>query len=197
MLRAAGPLAGVGVGALALFPLVPRLPYAEAAVRIPAYFTDGASSAIPQGSVVLSFPYPVEKENLAMNWQDADSFRFRLMGGYVLTPLQLHGIAGGGPGGGDVPPTLVPPIVQILFYEGFAGVPKGVVPPPPLPWAFAQVKDYLDTYDVSTIVAQPDGVDPSLVLDFFEKMFNEPPKHVGGVEVWYHVRSLARRAPTS
>lgn len=181
-------ICALGAAAVALVPLAPRLPFASAKVGIPTYFTSKAVHAIRPGAIVLAYPYPMNPTDQAMLWQEASGFRFRIIGGYVLTPFETSSEDGAGPGGGFAPRTLDPPLVEILFEDAYGGVGKGVVPPPPLPWAFAEARALIDRYRVDDIVVGMLGADPSLVVRFFTAMLGRGPVHSGGVDVWYNVR---------
>jgi hypothetical protein len=161
----------LGAGALVavvLLALLPDRPISSASVAVPSYFTGGGVRAVPSGSNVLFYPYPYEQDDFSMVWQAESGFRFDLLGGYVLTPLQLDPPAGAGQGGNDVPPTLTPPMLQILFYsangsstwsgsstleETFGS--KRYRNLNPAPWATADIESDLVRYKVSTIVEDP------------------------------------------
>ncbi len=174
------------IAILALVPLLPALPHKEAKVNIPKYFFTSQVTKIPSGSTVLAYPYPMFTTNYAMMWQIQSSFRFNLLGGYVFTPIQTNGPSNAGLGGGNLPWTLNPALVEIMFEEGYGGVPHGVAPPPPLPWAFDQVSEFFAKYKVSTLLVKPMGADPHLVVSFFTHMFGKPDKF-GKMDIWYNV----------
>jgi hypothetical protein len=75
-----------------------------------------------------------------------------------------------------------------MFEEGYAGVPRGVDPVPPLGWAFSQVHGFFVKYHVDTVAVWPVGARPRLVVGFFSAMLG-PPMHHGSMDLWYHVRS--------
>ncbi len=174
------------ISAIALVPLLPALPHKEAKVNIPTYFSTAQVNKIPAGSTVLTYPYPISNDNFSMLWQTQSGFRFNILGGYVFIPVQKNGPPGAGLGGGDIPRTLNPALVQVMFEEGYAGVPKGVAPPPPLPWAFDQINGFFNKYHVSTLVVDPIGADPHMVVNFFTDMFGKPYKY-GKMDIWYNV----------
>lgn len=70
----------------ALLPLVPDWPYAQMPADVPAFFTDGAVRAIPLGSLVGTYPYPVTSMAWPMLWQAESGMRYRMLGGYAITP---------------------------------------------------------------------------------------------------------------
>ncbi|HTW97329.1 MAG TPA: hypothetical protein VMD59_01050, partial [Acidimicrobiales bacterium] len=159
----------VGAGALAAVAHVPLLPargISSAEVAVPPLFTTAQARTIPSGSHVLFYPYPFEQDDYSMIWQAESGFRFGLLGGYVLTPLQLHPPGGAGQGGNDTPQTLDPPMLQILLYsangtsswplssslEAIFGSKTGLGPLHPAPWATAQIEQDIVKYRVGTIV---------------------------------------------
>jgi hypothetical protein len=86
-------LLGLLVTAVALVPLVPRLPLPTATMTIPAYFSTAAVDEIPAGAVAFTVPYPSFSAMAPMNWQWASRMRFRLLDGYVLGPKPPgHGV---------------------------------------------------------------------------------------------------------
>ncbi|MCL5048846.1 MAG: hypothetical protein M1374_08765 [Firmicutes bacterium] len=176
----------IAIATVSFLPLLPSLPYKSARVNMPKYFLTSSVNKIPAGSTVLSYPYPITGSNFSMLWQAQSGFRFNLLGGYVLIPLQTSGPPGVGLGGLNTPWTLNPALIQVMFEEGYSGVPHGVQPPPPLPWAFAQVEGFIHSYKVSTVVVWHTGADPRLIDNFFTAMFGKPVKS-GKLDIWYNV----------
>ena len=76
---------GAGLAAVAVS-LLPALPYPAREWRVPAFFTGGAASVIPTGSVVLVSPFPQGSAPQAMLWQAEAGMRFRMVGGYAYRP---------------------------------------------------------------------------------------------------------------
>lgn len=162
------PIVGAVVfGAATFLFLLPSGPVASAAVHVPAYFTSSEVDAIDSGSNVLVFPYPIQEYDFSMLWQIESGFRFDLLGGNVLTPVQGHLPPGAGAGGGYIPTTLAPAVVQELFYAAngspsWNGNPtlKGTVPlidgrPSPQPWVVRDVRLFLRRYHVDTVIVDP------------------------------------------
>lgn len=88
-LHAAGALRVVPTTVVAvacLVPLLPAWPYSYREARVPAYFTTSAVEAVPEGSVALTYPVPRYPESAPMLWQAEAGFRYRSLGGYVITP---------------------------------------------------------------------------------------------------------------
>ena len=88
-LHAAGrlrPAVALPVAALCALPLVPAWPYSYEPARTPAYFTSAAVERVPEGSVALTYPVPRYPTSSPMLWQAEAGFRYRSVGGYVITP---------------------------------------------------------------------------------------------------------------
>jgi hypothetical protein len=88
-IRSDAGLQTLGVLALlvvAFVPVLDRLPVvSEHPVTAPG-LTASLARSVPDGGVVLSFPYPRAHEDEPMLWQAVDEMSFRLVGGYALVP---------------------------------------------------------------------------------------------------------------
>ena len=84
-----GATVGIIGAVIVLVPLIPAWPYASAPTNVPAFFSGAASTSLPSGSVLLTFPMPEvhRHHNQAMLWQVLDHVRYRLAGSYGHTPL--------------------------------------------------------------------------------------------------------------
>jgi hypothetical protein len=80
-----GALLAAALSLACLAPLVPVPLRLTQAPAVPAYFT-GAARELPPHSVVVVLPYPVGVDPLAMRWQSAAHYRFRMPGGYFIGP---------------------------------------------------------------------------------------------------------------
>lgn len=179
----------VALSAACLVPLVPSFPYEEAPTDVPAYFTSTATAEIPAASVLLAYPYPYTPDDQAMLWEAVAGMRFRIIGGQVAIP-------GRGGRTTSAPATLVPPETEALFLYAMYGSPRieRRVPPPDATTT-RQLRDFLIRYNVETVVIDPLGEHPELVVAYLTAALGAPAKRVGGVEVWYGVEGLAARAP--
>ncbi len=71
---------------VAFVPLLDRLPVVkERSVAVPQ-LTASLARSVPDGGVVLAFPYPRAHDDEPMEWQATDEMSFRLVGGYALVP---------------------------------------------------------------------------------------------------------------
>lgn len=107
-------------------PLVPSGLYSYEDARTPAYFTSGAVLRVPDGGLALTFPVPRYPGSAPMEWQAQSEFRYRSVGGYVIT----RGDGGGGTFAGRVTvwekvvlaaadgrPLVVSPMVQLRLLQ--------------------------------------------------------------------------------
>ena len=88
-LHAAGrlrPLVAVPVALVCALPLVPAWPYSYEDARTPAFFTSATVQRVPEGSLALTFPVPRYPDSAPMAWQALAGFRYRSVGGYLITP---------------------------------------------------------------------------------------------------------------
>lgn len=178
------PLPGglaIAVAVAALVPLLPRYPYVSSTARVPSYFRSPAVNAIPSGSVVLTYPYDIDPDNEGMLWQAVAGMRFAIFGGQA---------ARAGPGGAvtsDVA-QLEPGVVEQLFRAGMYGSgPGGAAAPDINPVTAAAIRAFCRRYHVGTIVVQPIGKDPSVVIDDLAKALGRAPVADQDALVWYHV----------
>ncbi len=177
------------IAIMALVPLLPALPHKEAKVNIPKYFLTDQVNKIPAGSTVLAYPYPVLNNNFAMLWQIQSGFRFNLLGGYVFTPFLTSNTPKKLSGGGFGPVIFEGGTIPIVLFEQAAGGPPESGPNviPPLPWAFAELKTYLQTYHVNVIIADRIGKDPGYATVFLSKALQMKPEHFGKLDIWLNV----------
>ncbi len=188
---------GLGVTALvALFPVIPRVPYTSPAVSIPSFFTTGEADGaglIPANSVVLTYPYVINPNNVGMLWQAVDNMRFKVFGDYAITP-------GKGRNGTLEAPVVQPEMVENLFAWANYGTsapglrPVPTKPPPPDPATLAVIRYFLIRYDVGAVVIDTGDKGSDLVRYYMEAALGTAPVSRGGVLVWYDVGSRVRSA---
>jgi hypothetical protein len=169
----------VPVALACLLPLVPDWPYSHERARTPAYFTGGSVERVPEGSLALTFPVPRFPGSAPMLWQVEAGFRYRSVGGYVITPDE--------DGGGT--------------FRGGATVWERVVSPAPagrLREVAPQVRDALllemQELEVrSVLVADRPGA-ADVVRVVTGVLGRGPDEVTGGVSAWYDVAARERRA---
>ena len=179
------------LGVAVLVPLVPKFPIGTAAVSVPNFFRSAAVERIPKDSVLLAYPYPEPGAyDEALVWQAVANWRFKIIGGYAI----FRGPSGAG---SPYPTVLSPPLVQDLFDVSYydATAPPGQAPLSPLEPMSGRttrnIRTFLQRYDVSTIVMQPDGDNPQLAIRYLNPVIGKP-RMVGQVFVWFDVPRLIR-----
>ncbi len=188
-----GSFAGASVlivGA-ALVPLVPKFPIATATVSIPRFFQTHSLEHIPNGSVMLAYPYPEPGAyDQALVWQAVANWRFKIIGGYAI----FRGLNGAG---SPYPTVLRPSIVQNLFDVAYynESAPPGESSlgrlSPISVTTTRSIRTFLRSYHVGTIVMDPTGDDPELVIRYLDPVIGVP-QMIGGVYAWLNVPKLVR-----
>jgi hypothetical protein len=74
------------LAAAVVVPLVPAWPYSYVRAGTPSYFTSSAVTRIPRDAVVLTYPVPRFPSSEPMLWQALAGYRYRSVGGYLITP---------------------------------------------------------------------------------------------------------------
>ena len=135
-----GATVGMVGAVVVLVPLIPSWPYASASTGVPRFFSGPASTSIPVGSVVLTFPMPEvhRHHNQAMLWQVLDHVRYRLAGSYGHTPLA------NGEDDLDVHPSATASLFDQCYLRGTTD--------PLIPAVLAGVRGDLARWDVGTVV---------------------------------------------
>jgi hypothetical protein len=178
--------AAVGVAtALTAAVVLPLLPgHAEPTTRagVPHFFTSASVDSIPEGGVVLAYPYPdfsgsslfYEPTHDIMLDQAVSGMRFKLIGGYgwFPSPTGVHGTTS--------PSVLQPSLVQEFFDSAYWGrsEPKGNL--------VDDLRLFLRRFDVQSVVVLHEGANPAEVISEVATAIGCP-VDFGGVMVWSHV----------
>jgi hypothetical protein len=153
-----------------LLPLLPRAPYSYVDARTPSYFTSGAVNRIPAGGVAFTYPVPRFPGSGPMEWQAQSGFRYRSLGGYVIS----RGSGGGGTFEG-----------RITVWErvvGQAGEDRSLTAPPQVQRRILQEMTELHVRAVLVADGPGSGSVNGLVQDLLGRPADE---HTGGVSAWY------------
>ena len=172
--------AAILVAAFALVPLVPRWPYAISDTQVPAFFPSPAVMMIPQNSVVLTYPFPRAANSWPMLWQVEDGLRFKLPGGYVITPAS----DGTGTFNG------IPSTTETLLTECLTGW----LSTPLTPAVIDHIRSDLRTWDIDTVIVTdpPDAPDTQgCATELITAALNEQPRLIDGAAVWTPIIPLA------
>lgn len=163
------------IGIIALLPLWPAWPYHMHNVDIPAYFTSAYVKQIPPGSTALIYPFPRVTHAEGMLWQAVTDMRFRIAGGFILTPDKV----GNGTEFGSNSFT------EGLLRSCFWGHPHFKF----TPLLDTRVRNQLRFWGVSTVIIANRGKDPAACVELFSHVFSSRPLHQGGVWIFYKINT--------
>ncbi len=130
---------------------------------------------LPEGTVVLAYPYPGGIVAQAMGWQAVDRMRFRIVGGFAIVPGGdgKHSFAISRPGGA----------IAILTSLSLA------VGAQPLPAAtltnVREVRDSLRHWRVQVVAVTNDGRNPGYAAGYLTAVLGRAPRLQRGSLVWY------------
>lgn len=164
------PLLAGAAAVLSALPLVPAWPYSYVDAEVPAYFTSGAVDAVPEGALALTYPVPRFPSSAPMLWQAETGFRYKSVGGYLITPdAEGAGTFRGG----------------ITDWERVVSqAPIGRLGPvaPQVADALREEMDELDA--AAVLVADVQGSE-AVVRVVREVLGRAPDEVTGGVSAWY------------
>src|SRR5487761_1976575 len=152
-----GEVAGVATMVLAVVLMIPRVPFTTRSAPWPPE-TVSMLTAIPTGSVVLTYPFTISPNTQAMSWQAQSAMRFRLIGGYATVP-------GRGGIGQQYPVLLRPPFVQeyLSAAQGTTSWVPFYPPPSPRVDPGAALCRFMRTYHVDAFIFDHAGFHPDRV----------------------------------
>jgi len=171
----------------AVVSLIPRwpLPTADVSMAMPPFFTSPAANEIPEGSVVLSYPFALWSTDQAMLWQETDHWRWKLMGGYADIPSLGNTVS-------PWPPALSP--IDVQEFLGYWTWPAGgylvETPPPADSRLVADVRLYVRRYGIGTVIFDPAWGQSAIVSFVLQRALGEPISE-GGVDLWFHAQAKA------
>ena len=163
--------------------LVPRWPFPTDPTDVPTYFSTSAVEHIPQDSVVLMTPYPWVADVRPQLWQATSGIRYRLLGGYVLTP-DADGHAT------NFPAVHRPRRVMTYLTAmstGGPGFPEGRPVPELKPRLVCEFQTFILTNHVTTVLASPSVSHPEELRQLYVSALGPPSESVGGIDAWYRI----------
>jgi hypothetical protein len=173
-------VAGWGLAAVALVPLVPAPLAAVDAPDVPEFFADGtAADELDCGGTILVLPYPSPAFTDAMLWQAEADMAFAMPGGYFIGP----GPDGQAYFGGAT--SFTRGVFEAAYLEG--------VIQPATRSARRAFADDLDRWDVCAAVLGP-GFNSEVVGDQATRLIGDEAEPVEDVLIWRdlsEVRALA------
>jgi hypothetical protein len=153
-------------------PLIPAWPYTLTTDQVPAYFNSTAVNAVPTGSVAVLYPSPSASGSTSELWQLASGLRFKTPAGHFVVPS---------PGN----PPILPPFHSTLTTTALIDLENGV-PLAETPAIRSGILAQLDSWNVRSVLVEPTGVKPELVIPYFEWLLGRPPNsREGGIQAWY------------
>jgi hypothetical protein len=156
--------------ATCLLPLLPTGPYEYVDADTPTYFTSDAVNRIPAGALAYTFPVPRYPGSAPMEWQAQSGFRYRSLGGYVIS----RGSGGGGTFAGSIT------VWERVVGQASKGTALAV--PPQVQRRLLQEMTALHVRAV--LVADERG--SADVNRLVETLLGRPAdEHTGGVSAWY------------
>ncbi len=186
------------IGVVVVLPMLPAHTQPVTQTAESSWFTSPAASAIPEGSVVLGYPYPnapytppgqrllaaSAKQNSVATLlldQAVSGMRFKVIGSYGWRPTK-------GTYDSPRPSRLSPNSVQVLFNVAFSGSPSsGQAKTLKEANLVADLQEFLRRYHVGTVVVLPLGRSPGIVSGVVTAAIGEP-SHQAGATVWLDVQ---------
>jgi hypothetical protein len=158
--------------------LLPQVPFSTEEASWPTNI-NSALAEIPDGGVVLVYPFPTLDFTAGMVWQASDEMRFRIFGGYAI-------VQGKDGYGINHQPLLSHPFIQeYLAAAQYGGA--GLYPPPSatVP-ARRKLCNFLIDYDVSAVIFARQGIHPNVVKRLFLDVLGPPSSSTfdGKILVW-------------
>jgi hypothetical protein len=174
----------VGLSLLVLVPLLPPGFIHSVPVRVPGYFVSKAVNEIPNGSIVLPYPYPYYTANDPMLWQTASDMRFRILGGEVYVPSPTHHSTNYPRG--DLPRKLW--AVLLRAGDGGPGQPGARQWRTPsaaqIPRLVADLRGNVASHQVDAMVVLATGVQGRWIAALTTSAFGAPTSVHGDVSIW-------------
>ena len=149
--------------------LLPNWPYASVDARVPTYFTTSAVRRIPAGALALTYPVPRFPDSAPMQWQALAGYRYRSVGGYLITSDgRGHGTFRGGVTAWE---RAVAPAAAGRGAPSMAGVDRLLL----AEMRRLQVRAVL-------VADRPGAADVNRLV---ERVLGRRGEHLGGVTAWY------------
>ena len=171
--RRHGVLASVLPAVLAVVvfvPLVPIWPYGVTSTAVPSFFSSSAVGTIPNGGVVLTYPYPDAAQGDPEYWQATTFMHFKIVGGRFKVAQPGRGTA----------VASVPSEADTVLSALLAGTPLA-----PSPSLKHRVDAELQQWQVHFVVAVPPASNERVAIPYLTWLLGGRPTRVAGAWVWY------------
>ncbi len=160
----------LAVIAVVVVSLLPAWPYHYRSAEVPSYFTTAAVLKVPRDALALTYPVPRFPSSEPMLWQALSHYRYRSVGGYVITANE----AGAGTFQGGITTwerAVAPAAVGRPLARGNTVVAM-------------QLRTEMSRLGVrAVLVADRPGSDQVVAL--VREVLGTPGEHIGGVTAWY------------
>ena len=162
--------------ALALVPLVPRLPFVTSTTTIPT-FVRSRRTAVPRKRtpVFLMLPLPSTENDMPILWQAETGYSFKMFGGYGNTGAQ--------------------PTHAVTKLTGYSSMLDQGYSFPPDSLVVFEMRSLLDKVGVGTIVVTPSSYQKSEIA-MISSVTGSPPNYSGDVYVWQGVHRDVAALPS-
>jgi hypothetical protein len=172
-----GSLCALGVGVVALLPVVPNVPFDHVAnISAPPFFTNGIADEVPANTAALLYPYPDNGDARPMVWQAQSTMSFKMPGGDLLVPVgpsrhkSYSAILGNAPTS----------VTGLTFSSLASGVRV-----PPVPKVKRAILQEVRGWGISEVIATPSaGRHPAAALSYLEGLFGRPEVVRAGTYLW-------------
>jgi hypothetical protein len=185
----------LGLAVIVAIPIVSTGTQEAIPTDVSPYFTSNAVKAIPNGSVVLAYPYPrspqigrsfTDHVDQALLDQAVSGMEFKLIGGYGWWPVPHETYAT--PNAPPLKPFIVETLFDAEFYGGattsqavalYRSDVSGHLP--------AALRQFMMQQHVDTVIVLPVGKHPATVVSEVTAAIG-PPVRTDGVAVWLHIQ---------
>ncbi|MGH9046393.1 MAG: hypothetical protein ACRDVW_03660 [Acidimicrobiales bacterium] len=179
----AATLVPTGLAAVALFPLVPAVPFAFVRpVPTTTYFSSRFARELPTGKVAVLYPYPSAAIPGGALWQTQSDMRFAMPGGYFLVP---------GPNGTLATSPVAFNAYPTAFGNALSDLYLGKTPPHSAAQRRA-MRDDLRTWHAQSVVAIPTATSAAGVVAYISWVLDTGPVHQADAYTWYDVGAQLR-----
>ena len=188
----------LALAAAVALPFVARDEQQAMPTHVSPFFTSNGVDLIPNGSIVLAYPYPKSPEighsytdrvDQALLDQAVSGMRFKLIGGYGWWPEPKATYATN-----DAPP-LQPLAVEAFFESAFYGSSSPAQSALLSQSHVHDLRQFMREHQVDTVIVLPLGKHPETVVNQVTAAIG-PPVRSAGVNVWTHVQQRLAALPS-
>ena len=186
------------LAAAVVLPFVARAEQQATPTHVAPFFASNLVELIPNGTVVLAYPYPKSPEighsytdlvDQALLDQAVSGMRFKLIGGYGWWPVP------GATYASPDPPALQPLAVEAFFESAFDGSASPAQLALLSKSGVHDLRQFMRDHHVGAVVVLPLGKNPAAVVNLVTAAIG-PPVRSGGANVWIHVQQRLAALPS-